>query len=118
VDLLALVFAVWTIISSHAVLDENGTIGDSLINETVDKTLLLKPHPVQLIAIFRLLGVDRVDSLLTSLINLFSASDDSVPGHLIQVGTGEGKSVLLGGLAAVLSLLGYEVYCASYSHHL
>jgi hypothetical protein len=107
VDLLAWVFALWTIISSQASL-----------NETVDRSLLIKPHPVQLIAIFRLLTVDRVDSLLTSLINFFCASDDSVPGHLIQVGTGEGKSVLLGGLAAVLSLLGYEVYCASYSHHL
>ncbi len=31
---------------------------------------------------------------------------------------GERKSILLGGVACVLALLGYEVYCASYSQHL
>ena len=36
----------------------------------------------------------------------------------MQVGTGEGKSILLGGLSCVLALLGYDIYCASYSAHL
>jgi hypothetical protein len=107
VDLLAWVFALWAIISSQ-----------SSSNEIFDRSLLIKPHPVQLIAIFRLLGLDHIDSFWSSFGSLFSRPDSSVPGHLIQVGTGEGKSILLGGLAAVLSLLGYEVYCASYSQHL
>jgi len=34
------------------------------------------------------------------------------------VGTGEGKSVLLGGFSCLLALLGFDVYCASYSTHL
>jgi hypothetical protein len=34
------------------------------------------------------------------------------------VGTGEGKSILLGGLSCLLGLLGFNVYCACYSKHL
>jgi len=36
----------------------------------------------------------------------------------MQVGTGEGKSILLGGLSCLLALLGFNVYCACYSKHL
>lgn len=35
-----------------------------------------------------------------------------------QLGTGEGKSILLGGLSCLLALLGFNVYCACYSKHL
>jgi hypothetical protein len=34
------------------------------------------------------------------------------------VGTGEGKSVLLGAVSCLLAILDYDVYCASYSPHL
>ena len=38
--------------------------------------------------------------------------------NLIQIGTGEGKSVTLAVTAAVLSLLGFDVYCVCYSEYL
>jgi hypothetical protein len=34
---------------------------------------------------------------------------DKIKGHLVQIGTGEGKSVILGILSTVLALLGCEV---------
>jgi hypothetical protein len=36
-------------------------------------------------------------------------STNKIKSHLMQIGTGEGKSVILGMLATVLALLGYEV---------
>ena len=42
--------------------------------------------------------------------NLTSATvADKIKGHLVQIGTGEGKSVILGILSTVLALLGCEV---------
>ena len=35
-----------------------------------------------------------------------------------EVGTGEGKSLILGGLSCYLALCGYEVSCACYSNYL
>lgn len=37
---------------------------------------------------------------------------------MIQVSTGEGKSVILGVLSTYLSLVGFDVYEACYSHYL
>ena len=37
---------------------------------------------------------------------------------MVQVSTGEGKSVILGALAAYLSLVGFKVYEACYSQYL
>lgn len=34
---------------------------------------------------------------------------NKIKGHLVQIGTGEGKSVILGILSTVLALLGCEV---------
>ena len=38
--------------------------------------------------------------------------------NLVEVGTGEGKSIVLGVTACILSLLGFDVRCASYSEYL
>ena len=38
--------------------------------------------------------------------------------QLIQIGTGEGKSVVLAATAVILALLGYNVSCACYSNYL
>jgi hypothetical protein len=107
VELLAGIFALWTIMSSR-----------DTYQETKERTCLITPHPVQLIAIFRLLAIDSVRGLISSLLSWMGVSSSPIPGHLIQVGTGEGKSIILGGLSALLGLLGYEIFCASYSKHL
>ena len=41
---------------------------------------------------------------------------EKIKGHLVQIGTGEGKSVILGILSTVLALLGCEVSCTPSSH--
>jgi SecA DEAD-like domain len=45
-------------------------------------------------------------------------SEISLKGHLAQIGTGEGKSIILGVLSTVLALLGLNVSCACYSKYL
>ena len=37
---------------------------------------------------------------------------------MIEVGTGEGKSVTLGVVSALLAQVGFEVYCVCYSQYL
>ena len=41
-----------------------------------------------------------------------------LPNCMAQVGTGEGKSVVLAGLSSYLALVGFEVNCACYSKYL
>eukprot|EP01041_Mallomonas_annulata_P009370 gene9370-19434_t len=113
-ELLAGVFAVWTILTSK-----------DMFNDTKDRHCLIKPHPIQLIAIFCLLGLDSKDgmwmtfsSAVRSITGGGKTNQPILDGHLIQVGTGEGKSVLLGGLSCLLAIFGYEVSCASYSKYL
>lgn len=36
----------------------------------------------------------------------------------MEIKSGEGKSIILGIMALLLSLLGYEVYCVCYSEYL
>jgi hypothetical protein len=58
---------------------------------------MYEPHPSQVLSLFVLLNfinVDNKDS--TALFN-----------YMIQIPTGEGKSVILGGLSAYLGLIGY-----------
>eukprot|EP01041_Mallomonas_annulata_P001955 gene1955-3795_t len=113
VEVLAGVFAVWTILSSK-----------DMFKDTNDRSCLIKPHTIQIVAIFCLLGLDRKDGMWRSFSKSFSAftaaikTQPTLDGHLIQVGTGKGKSILLGGLSCLLAIFGYEVSCASYSKYL
>jgi len=68
-----------------------------------DDWFLLKPHAGQIAAILRMLGFD---------------DRGEINNHFIQIGTGEGKSVILGVLACILALQGYSVNCACYSDYL
>jgi GTP-binding protein EngB required for normal cell division len=112
---------------------------------------LMQPHAAQVIAIFRLLGVDKAEPVPeekgvgTKIMDVFvgvaagakevaqslgvmRAPADEAPArvalfthdhnHLIQIGTGEGKSVTLAVTAVILALLGYDVDCACYSEYL
>ncbi|KAH3757167.1 helicase carboxy-terminal domain protein [Pelomyxa schiedti] len=65
---------------------------------------LRKPHSVQIVAILQLLSHDK--SLCTPR------------SHFIQIGTGEGKSVVLGVTATLFAILGYDVDVVSYSEYL
>lgn len=67
----------------------------------------MNPHPAQITALFLLLGISKK-----------SQSKELIANRLAQVGTGEGKSVVLAGLSSYLALVGYKVNCACYSLYL
>ncbi|ETO01668.1 hypothetical protein RFI_35772, partial [Reticulomyxa filosa] len=87
---------VWTLQNAHFYFDAKGVQDQD--------SYLLQPHAAQVIAIFRMLGIDENKPGLTN--------------NLVQIGTGEGKSVTLAVTSCVLALLGFGVSCASYSEYL
>ena len=91
VEIIAGICAVWSLTGSSADHDDSSSI--------------IRPHAVQILSIFVLLGLD-------------TGKDLSVSGHLIQVKTGQGKSVLLGVLATLLAIRGWDVDCVCYSSYL
>lgn len=94
--LLAYIFAIWTLQNAEHYFEAR---------DLADKeSYLLQPHAAQVISIFRLLGVGDKKEVLRN--------------NLVQIGTGEGKSVTLAATASVLALLGFEVNCACYSKYL
>jgi len=69
-----------------------------------DKNLLI-PHPAQIIAIFEIFC-------------LHTRKSELLKNNLAQVGTGEGKSIILGLVSILFALFGYEVSVACYSFNL
>ena len=76
-SLLAHVFIAWTFLNSDL---EN------------DKKILMKPHPIQVFSIFRILGLDTFApsnfQKFTQFVGLSNKKE--LENHLIQIGTGEG----------------------------
>ncbi|MGI9215126.1 MAG: hypothetical protein ACR2HS_05760, partial [Gammaproteobacteria bacterium] len=68
------------------------------------RTKLLQPHSAQVISVLLLLGMNLTQG--------------SIANHLLQINTGEGKSVTIAISAITLSLLGYYVDVACYSVYL
>ena len=93
-SLVANVFAAWTVLNCKPYFEANNK----------DKSYLRQPHPAQVLSIFRLLGI--------------SCENNEFANNIVQIGTGEGKSVVLAVLAIVLSLLGFRVDVACYSSYL
>ena len=94
--LLAHIFAVWSIEKSQINIDAGST--DHM-------QYILQPHSAQVVSLFRLLGEKNV-------LNSLKAS------HLIEILTGEGKSVILGVASIYLALTGCEATVISYSEYL
>jgi hypothetical protein len=63
---------------------------------------LYEPHAAQIIAIFLTCGLCK---------NI----DDKLKNTFTEIKTGEGKSVVLAGMACYFALLGYDVSCMCYS---
>ena len=78
---------------------------------------LLMPHVGQLIAIFRLLGIgyEKKDRIPVLRITYATTISDDLVNNLVEVGTGEGKSVVLAITACVFALTGVDVNCSCYS---
>jgi hypothetical protein len=111
-ELIAYVFTLWTLMNSENVL-----------KNASDQEFLFQPHPVQVIAIFRMLGIGFTQSFKTMIFNkgkdfLGYERETSLRNNLVQIKTGEGKSITLAVTAVVLSLFGFDVYCVCYSQHL
>jgi hypothetical protein len=95
--LCAHIFALWTVHFSASFFGSS----DAQSRDSY----LLRPHAAQVVAVFRLFGLDAPGAA-------------ALDRHLVQIGTGEGKSVTLAVAACVLALLGAEVSAACYSEYL
>ena len=62
------------------------------------------PHNIQVLAVLRFFG--------------FGEHGKDLANQLIQIGTGEGKSLVLGATATLFAMLGFEVRVACYSDYL
>jgi hypothetical protein len=95
VFLTASVFTVWTLQNTKDCLSIIGS----------DESYLLKPHAAQVVAVWLLL-------------NCVNADYQDLENKLVQVLTGEGKSVVLGVTATILGLCDWSSYCVCYSSYL
>jgi len=128
-NLMAHIFALWTL-KNATYYFESGAVENR-------ESYLLQAHPAQVISIFRILGLGYpkqmeketyfepnpfpvIGSLLagTYLQRDVVVDPRHLFNHLVQIGTGEGKSVTLAVTASVLALLGFDVSCACYSEYL
>ncbi|CAF1185261.1 unnamed protein product [Adineta steineri] len=94
--LLAHIFALWTL--------QNASHYFEIEDVDNKNSYLLKPHAAQVVSIFRMLGIGD--------------EKQDLRNNLVQIGTGEGKSITLGATAALLALLGFDIRCACYSEYL
>eukprot|EP00475_Leptophrys_vorax_P028903 TRINITY_DN420_c0_g1_i1.p1 TRINITY_DN420_c0_g1~~TRINITY_DN420_c0_g1_i1.p1 ORF type:complete len:1662 (-),score=448.40 TRINITY_DN420_c0_g1_i1:60-4469(-) len=96
-DLTCKIFALWSLYSIETF--NKGKVGAE------DLQHARKPHPAQVVAVFRMLGIGYENM-------------DNLPSSIHEVLTGQGKSLILGVASSVLSLLGFEVCVACYSKFL
>jgi len=101
-ELLAGVFALFTVLRSG---DAYNKLGPSSETSNLKEALLMKPHDTQV-------------STLLAMFGCGLPSQDSLRSQLLQIRTGEGKSMILGAAATVLGLLGFRVRCVCYSEYL
>jgi hypothetical protein len=121
-------FCIWTLSEAEQYFDyQEGS-----------HSYLRQPHPAQVVAIFCILGVgitakqnestyqrcrgffqsffpDQTSSRAT---RTRGPANSSLNNCLVQIGTGEGKSVVLALTSATLALFGFEVNCVCYSAYL
>jgi hypothetical protein len=97
-----------------------GSLDDTVVSEESrgqrlpDATIktdnvLLKPHNIQVLTVLRMLGYDAPEG---------TSSLQGLQSHVMQIRTGEGKSIVLGACSAVLGVLGFSVRCVCYSDFL
>ncbi|XP_065663330.1 uncharacterized protein LOC136085791 [Hydra vulgaris] len=110
--LVANIFALWTL--------QNAEYYNEMKDNDNQDTYLLTPHPSQVISVFRILGVGYNAETLknSSSSEILHDSNDMLQNNLVQVKTGEGKSLILAVVSCVLSLIGFDVRCACYSEYL
>jgi hypothetical protein len=101
--ILAGIFAYFTVSKCGESFNSIGESDDADAVETA-RQILITPHNIQVLTILRLLGCGD--------------SSASMQNQLMQIGTGEGKSIILGALATIFGLLNFPVRCVCYSEYL
>ena len=100
--LLAGVFSLFTILKSGASFNRIEETGGS---SSFGEQLLMKPHNIQVLTLLYMFGCGK-------------GPQSSLESQLMQIRTGEGKSMILGAAAAMLALLGFRVRTVCYSDYL
>ena len=100
-SILAGVFTAFTVQKSGASFNQLESVNSGTTNEK----LLMKPHNIQVLTLLTLFGCG-------------TTSSSSLKSQLMQIRTGEGKSMILGAAAVVLTLLQFRVRCVCYSEYL
>ncbi|KAL4491308.1 hypothetical protein ABPG72_021694 [Tetrahymena utriculariae] len=88
IELLSLISSAWTILN----------------NEDQSKTMKYI-HKVQIVAIMRILNIDL-------------EQQSKLQNHVLEIKTGEGKSIIIGISAIVFALIGFNIDCCCYSQYL
>ena len=86
----------WTLLNAQFYFENDG-VEDQ-------QNYLFRPHSAQIISILR----------------IFSCGDETqkLSNNLVQIGTGEGKSITLAMTSILFALFGFDVNCACYSSYL
>ncbi len=100
--LLAGVFSLFTILKSGASFNRIEEAGGS---STFGDQLLMKPHNIQVLTLLNMFGCGK-------------GPQSSLESQLMQIRTGEGKSMILGAAAVMLALFGFSVRTVCYSEYL
>jgi hypothetical protein len=97
---------------------------------TRDASVLRRPHKIQIAVLGRLLQLDLDKGNLTPIVRALAKMADEKSakkrdspltmfnGHVIEIPTGQGKSITLGIFACILALLGRHVDVVCYSQQL
>jgi uncharacterized protein YegL len=98
-EILSGVFTVFTVLKS-------GESYNRLEESSIDQhKVLMRPHNIQVQTLLAIFGCE--DPTLSK-----------IQSRLMQIRTGEGKSMILGAASLVLGLLGFSVCCVCYSEYL
>ena len=122
-DLLAHIFAIWTLKNTAHLSNAEAASADSLSSSGEKTTAtpasrtstsslptserdyyMMMPHAAQVVACLRLLGIGYTSNELVN--------------NLAEIGTGEGKSIIIAVTACLFALIGMDVNCSCYSDYL
>jgi hypothetical protein len=103
--ILAGVFTVFTVLKSGSSYNRIEAAAAAAGASEIGEKLLKKPHNIQVLTLLSMLGCG-------------APSRSTLESQLMQIRTGEGKSMILGAAAVVLGLLGFRVRCVCYSEYL
>eukprot|EP01060_Flectonema_neradi_P024928 TRINITY_DN337_c0_g1_i5.p1 TRINITY_DN337_c0_g1~~TRINITY_DN337_c0_g1_i5.p1 ORF type:complete len:1398 (+),score=362.20 TRINITY_DN337_c0_g1_i5:50-4243(+) len=112
ISLCEKLFALWSLVKTKA---HSGSSSKPVLDNST-----VKPHEVQVVGVFRMLGFGDEDDRGKEINSFMKEEFDvrKVKNHLLEVLTGEGKSIVIAIVAAVLAIIGNDVHCMCYSKYL